>query len=44
MNCAAIKRGKAFKLKNGMVGDLNANKYGKIKRTAEHRNIEFNVS
>ena len=43
-NCAAIERGKASKIKNGVVGDLDANKYGKIKRTAEHRNIEFNVS
>lgn len=29
---------------NGKIGELNINKYNKIKRTATHRNIEFNVS
>ena len=29
---------------NGKVGELNINKYNKIKRTASSRNIEFNVS
>lgn len=29
---------------NGKVGELNISKYNKIKRTASHRNIEFNVS
>lgn len=42
--CAGITRGKEAKIKNGIVGNLDANKYGRIKRIAEKRHISFDVS
>ena len=42
--CAGIIRGREFKLKNGIIGDLDADKFGKMKRIAATRHIEFNVS
>ena len=42
--CAAIKRGIELKIKNGLIGDLDAEKYGKIKKSAQVRKIEFSVS
>lgn len=44
INCAAKQRGKELQIKNGMVGELAINKYNKLQRTAETRNIEFLVS
>lgn len=42
--CAMIKSGKEQAIKNGAIGDLNMTKYSKMKRTAEARNIPFEVT
>lgn len=42
--CAGIDRGIISKIKNGIVGDLDADKFGKMKRIATRRNIKFDVS
>lgn len=44
MECAAIQRGQEAKIKNGLVGELDADKYGKIKKGAEARHIMFSIS
>lgn len=42
--CAGIDRGIFSKIKNGIVGELDANKFGRMKRIAAKRNIRFDVS
>jgi hypothetical protein len=42
--CAAIKRGDLQAKKNGKIGDLTLTRYTKLKRSAEIRNIKFEVS
>lgn len=42
--CASIIRGENLKIKNGIVGTLDLNKFKRTQRMAERRNIEFNVS
>lgn len=42
--CAGIDRGAISKIKNGIVGELDADKFGRIKRIATRRNINFSVS
>ena len=42
--CAQKERGEKDQIKNGKVGDLGANKFGKIRKGAEARNIEFSVT
>lgn len=42
--CAGIQRGKEAKIKNGLIGELDADKYGKMKKCAEARHIDFRVS
>lgn len=42
--CAGIQRGKEAKIKNGLMGELDADKYGKMKKCAEARHIDFLVS
>lgn len=44
LKCAQIERGKREKISNGKVGDLDANRFGKIKRNAETRNIPFSLT
>ncbi|MEG0773604.1 hypothetical protein [Clostridium sp.] len=42
--CAGINRGIISKIKNGIVEELDADKFGRMKRIATRRNIKFNVS
>lgn len=42
--CAGIDRGIISKIKNGIVGELDTNKFGRMKRIAAKRNIKFDVS
>ena len=42
--CAAKDRGAAQAVKNGKVGNLNLTRYTKLQRSAESRNIPFEVS
>lgn len=42
--CAGIDRGKQLSIENGRVGDLTATKYGKLKKSAMIRDIEFSVT
>ena len=42
--CSGIRRSKTMKIRNGIVGTLDANKYGRMKRIAERRHIPFQVS
>lgn len=42
--CAAIDRGEIQAINNGKIGELKLTQYTRIKRSAEKRNIEFNVS
>ena len=44
MKCAAKDRGQAQAESNGKVGELNLTRYTKLQRSAEKRDIEFNVS
>ena len=44
VDCAAIDRGNKMILDNGGSGELGINRYDKLKRGAQSRNIEFNVS
>ena len=42
--CAGIARGMQLSIENGRVGDLTATKYGKLRKSAIARNIEFSVT
>lgn len=42
--CAGIVRGMQLSIENGRVGDLTATKYGKLRKSAIARNIEFSVT
>ena len=42
--CAQKERGEKDKVNNGKVGDLDANKFGKIRKRAESSNIPFSLT
>jgi hypothetical protein len=42
-HCSAKRTGEKLAIKNGKIGDLTMNRFYKIKKSAEVRNIEFNV-
>lgn len=43
-HCSGKRTSDTLKQKNGIVGELDMNKYGRIKRVAERRKIPFEVS
>ena len=42
--CAQKERGEREKIKNGKIGDLDANKFGRIRKSAKARHISFSVT
>ena len=44
LSCAQKENKVEFTLKNGRIGDLNLTQYTKLRKSANKRNIEFNIS